>query len=379
MSLFGRQPQPDAKRLLASLPQAVVLLEPGLRIVTANQAAEQFLGQGLRRLAGRLLTDALTFADANISERFRDSESQISARDVVVNIKGQGPRRIDMTMSPVADSPGWQLLTIHDHSATDLLGELPGAGDFALLRGPEILAHEIKNPLAGIRGAAQLLSRDADTRQKSLTDLITSEVDRIALLIEEMQRLSRKTVEPMEACNLHEAVRRAVAVLEAAEASQGPQIPIKEEFDPSLPPVLGNADALVQVMINLLSNAREACEGIEDAQIVVRTRFASGLQLLDPDSGRPVRLPIEVRVSDNGPGIDPAMRSHIFEPFVTSKPSGQGLGLPLVHKLVRDMHGRIGHEREEEKGLTHFRVHLAIAEHNSEQNPTNVRKKAETR
>lgn len=361
MNFSDKQILPDDHRLLASLPQAVVLLEPGLRIVTANPAAEQFFGQGLSRLAGRELADAIGFSDSGLIERFSDSEAPISARDVVVSVKGMGARKIDMTMSPVADSPGWQLLTIHDISATELLGELPGAGDSAMLRGPEIMAHEIKNPLAGIRGAAQLLARDADTRQKSFTDLITSEVDRIALLIEQMQRLSRKTVAPMGPCNLHEAIRRAIAVLDAAQGPDRPRILIEEEFDPSLPAVLGNADALMQVLINLLSNASEACENIDGARVIVRTRFASGLQLHHAESGLPVRLPIELRVSDNGPGVDPAMREHIFEPFVTSKHSGQGLGLALVHKLVRDMNGRIGHERDEERGLTHFRLHLPLA------------------
>ena len=99
----------------------------------------------------------------------------------------------------------------------------------------------------------------------------------------------------------------------------------------------------------------------DEPRVTIRTRFASGLQLHTTDSGTPVRLPVELRVSDNGPGIDPSMRDHIFEPFVTTKKSGQGLGLPLVRKLVRDMNGRITHERDEESGLTHFRVHLPLA------------------
>ena len=360
MNFAGKQIIPDAQRLIASLPQAVILLEPGLKIVSANPAAEQFLGQGLRRLSGRDISEAITFADPRFLQRFTESDAQISARDVVVRIAGQA-RKIDITMSPVADTSGWQLLTIHDASSSELLGELPGAGDTALLRGPEIMAHEIKNPLAGIRGAAQLLARNADERQIPLTELITSEVDRIAALIEQMQQLSRKTVAPMGPCNLHEAIRRAVAVLDAAEAIESPTPPIEEEFDPSLPAVLGNSDALMQVLINLLSNAREACGDVAQARVIVRTRFASGLQLHHAGSEAPVRLPIELRVSDSGPGVDPAMREHIFEPFVTSKPSGQGLGLALVHRLVRDMHGRISHERDEQNGLTHFRVHLPMA------------------
>jgi two-component system nitrogen regulation sensor histidine kinase GlnL len=170
----------------------------------------------------------------------------------------------------------------------------------------------------------------------------------------------------VEPCNLHEAVRRASAVLEAAEGDKDkrPRIEptrIEEEFDPSLPNVLGSPDGLVQVLINLLSNAREACQGTPRARVIVRTRFASGLQLRSTESGKAVRLPVELRVSDNGPGVDPAMREHIFEPFVTTKKTGQGLGLPVVRKLVREMNGRLSHERDEANGWTHFRVHLPLA------------------
>ena len=123
----------------------------------------------------------------------------------------------------------------------------------------------------------------------------------------------------------------------------------------------GNGDALVQVLINLLANAREACEGVAKPRVIVRTRFASGLQLHSAASGAPVRLPIELRVSDNGPGVDPAMRDHIFDPFVTTKKTGQGLGLALVRKLVGEMNGRISHERDEAGGWTHFRLHMPLA------------------
>ena len=125
--------------------------------------------------------------------------------------------------------------------------------------------------------------------------------------------------------------------------------------------MFGNVDALVQVLINLLANASEACRNSPQPQVAVRTRFASGLQLQSSTEGRPVRLPIELRVSDNGPGIDPAMRDHVFEPFVTTKKSGQGLGLALVRRLVRDMNGRVGHDRDDAGQWTHFRVHLPMA------------------
>ncbi|VWX51603.1 nitrogen regulation protein NR(II) [Novosphingobium sp. 9U] len=360
MSLGTRAALPEAHRQLASLPHAVLLLEPGQTIASANPAAEQFLGQSLRRLAGRRLDSVLTLADPRLVERIDDVETPVSAREIVVGIKDRGTRRIDINAAPVLDWPGWQLLTIHDNTPTDAFGADSGGPDNASLRGPEIMAHEIKNPLAGIRGAAQLLARNVDDRGRALTELITSEVDRIATLIDRMQRLSRKTAPEVEACNLHEAARRAIDVLLAGDlVGKGPRV--EEEFDPSLPAVLGSPDALVQVMINLLSNAREACAQGDSGRVVIRTRFASGLQLHATDSGRSVRLPIELRVSDNGSGVPPSMREHIFEPFVTTKKSGQGLGLPLVRKLVRDMNGRISHERDETSGWTHFRVHLPLA------------------
>lgn len=348
----------DAQRLLASLPLAVVLLAPGQRINWANPAAEQFFGQSLRRLNGRRLQDVLGFDEPRLTERLSDSESPISARDIGVTVPGQGARRLDVTITPIVDEPGWQLVTMHDSTASEALGEDIGAGENTVLRAPEILAHEIKNPLAGIRGASQLLARKLDEKDRALTTLIADEVDRIAKLIDQMQTLSSRTAEPVAPCNLHEAVRRASAVLSAA-STDGPRI--EEEFDPSLPSVLGSSDGLVQVLINLLANAREACREVAKPRIVVRTRFASGLQLHSSVEGKSVRLPIELRVSDNGPGIDPAMRDHVFEPFVTTKKSGQGLGLALVRKLIRDMNGRITHDRDDAAGWTHFRVHLPLA------------------
>ena len=351
---------PDASRQLASLPLGVILLEPGFRIASVNPAAEQFFGQSSRRLVGKNLVEVLDLGETRLVELLGDSEIPIWAREVEAMVAGAGHRRIDISVTPVADAPGWQLLSLQDNRAIEALGEDSGSADNAALRGPEILAHEIKNPLAGIRGASQLLARKVTGGDRALTDLITLEVDRIANLIEQMQLLSGRTTAPVEPCNLHEITRRAIAVL--AAASHDGALQVEEEFDPSLPPVLGNPDGLVQVLINLLSNAREASEGGKKPRIVVRTRFASGLQLRSVASGKSVRLPVELRVSDNGLGVDALMRDHIFEPFVTTKKSGQGLGLPLVRKLVRDMNGRISHERDETNGLTHFRIHLPLAQ-----------------
>lgn len=349
---------PDALRQLNSLTVAVVLLGPEQRIMGANPAAEQFLGQSLRRVTGQRLFDLVRFDEPRLAIRVGTTDSPLSARDAGAMIVGVGHRRLDVTIAPVVESTSWQVVSLQDAGAAEGLGEDSRGGDESVLRAPEILAHEIKNPLAGIRGAAQLLGRKVADKDRALTTLIADEVDRIAKLIDEMQTLSRRTAEPVAPCNLHEAVRRARAVIDAA--GTGPRI--EEEFDPSLPNVLGSADGLVQVLINLLSNAAEACRDVPKPRIVIRTRFSSGLQLHTVSDGKPVRLPVELRVSDNGPGVEPAMRDHIFEPFVTTKKSGQGLGLALVRKLVRDMNGRITHERDENGAWTHFRIHLPLAQ-----------------
>ena len=349
---------PDAPRQLASLSHAVLLLGLGQAVAAANPAAEQLLGQSFRRLSGRAIGEHLRFDEPLLAARIAETDAQLSARATGVQITGQGPRRVDVTVGPVIDQPGWQVLTLHDIGGAEAMRETQGSGEDTVLRAPEILAHEIKNPLAGIRGAAQLIARKLDGKDLALTTLIADEVDRIAKLIDQMQSLSRRTAPDLQPCNLHEAVRRARAVMEAGGKSPA----IIEEFDPSLPQVLGNIDALVQVLINLFANAADATVKTARPQIVVRSRFASGLQLHRSSDGSAVRLPIELRISDNGPGIDAALRDHIFEPFVSSKKSGQGLGLALVRRLVGDMNGRVTYDRDEYTGWTHFRVHLPIVD-----------------
>ncbi len=348
----------DAQRQLSSLALAVVLLAPGQLVAGANPAAEQFLGQSFRRLKGKPLSQFLRFGEARLAERLAETDALVSARATDVEILGQGPRRIDVSVAPLIDEPGWQVLTFHDIGGAEAMRGNSGGNEDGVLRAPAILAHEIKNPLAGIRGAAQLLGRKLEGKDSALTGLIADEVDRIAKLIDQMQTLSRRAAPELAPCNLHEAVRRARAIIEA-----GGRVPrIVEEFDPSLPPVLANVDSLVQILINLISNAVDACRYEPSPRITIRTRFASGLQLHPGSDGTPVRLPIELRVTDNGPGVDPDLHEHVFEPFVTSKKSGQGLGLALVRRLVRDMNGRITHDRDVVRGLTHFRVHLPMAD-----------------
>ena len=344
---------PTAAEQMAGLTFACLLLDPALAVREANQAAEDLLGASFKRMADQPLFELASFDDRRIAERIAEPDAQVTARGLTVRF-GEREHRVNMTVSSLVSHPGWRVVTFSD------TGQGEGYGDeerAPALRGPAILAHEIKNPLSAIRGAAQLLARKVGEGEKPLTNLIADEVDRIAQLIDRMQRLGREQPEPVKPLNLHQAIRRACDTIFAAG---GREVALREEFDPSLPPVLGNEGALVQVVVNLVANAREACLSAEAPCVTIRTRFVSGLVLNVIRLGRPVKLPIEIQVSDNGPGIDPALAGHIFEPFVSSKPNGQGLGLALVGKLVRDMNGRISHERDEAAGLTHFRVHLPM-------------------
>ena len=344
---------PEPREVVAGLTFALLLLSPELAIEQVNPAAENLIGRSASRLFGRRFLDVVTFADDWLRDRLLDDEALLVARGLGIQVDGRA-LLINLTISPLPSHSGWRVVTLSDAGQGERFGDDERAG---ALRGPAVLAHEIKNPLSAIRGAAQLVARKLAEGERQLTDLITDEVDRIAQLVDRMQRLGREQPEPVRALNLHAAIRRASGIVNAAADSA---LPLREEFDPSLPPVLANEGALVQVLINLIGNARDACQNSDAPEIVVQTRFVSGLARV-MRFGRPVKLPIEVKVSDNGPGVDPALRDHIFEPFVSSKKNGQGLGLALVNKLVRDMNGRISHERDEAGGWTHFRVHLPTA------------------
>lgn len=345
---------PAAADLIAGLTFAMLVVTPDLTVHSANPAAESMLGRSSKRLAGRDLADILDFSEMHVGDHLRRNEEQLIARGVPMRI-GDKAVLVNLTVSPLATHPGWRVVTLSDAGQGERFGNEERR---VSLRGPAVLAHEIKNPLAAIRGAAQLVARQLDEKHRGMTNLIADEVDRIAQLIDRMQRLGREKAEPVAPLNLHAAIHRA---LDTVQAASDATLRVREEFDPSLPPVVANEGALVQVLINLLSNARDACADQPKPQVAIRTRFVSGLVMNVFRLGRPVKLPIEVQVSDNGPGIDPAVEQHIFEPFVSSKPNGQGLGLALVQKLVRDMDGRISHERDNATGWTHFRIHLPMA------------------
>lgn len=346
---------PDAATQISGLIFAVLLLDDEDRIVEANPAAEELLGRSAIRLLQARLLDVIDIDNDRLRQCMQNCDAQVIARGVSID-PGQGARRVNFTSSPLPAHAGWRVVTL---SEVGQKGNDGDEEDRVELRAPSVLAHEIKNPLSAIRGASQLLARRASERDRPLATMIEGEVDRIAQLIDRMQQLGSRSQLATGPCNLHEAIRNAMATV---RAGRDDLCDLVEEFDPSLPPVEADRGALEQVMINLLANACDACAKMDGARISVRTRFVSGLVFSAIRLGKATRLPLEITVTDPGPGLAPELREHAFEPFVSGKQNGQGLGLALVRKLLRDMGGRIVHERDERAGLTHFRINLPVAD-----------------
>jgi two-component system nitrogen regulation sensor histidine kinase GlnL len=215
-----------------------------------------------------------------------------------------------------------------------------------------MLAHEIKNPLSGIRGAAQLLEMSVPDEDRTLTRLICDETDRIVKLVDRMEVFSDERPVEREQVNIHSVLDHVKRV---AQAGFGRHIRFLEVYDPSLPPVWANRDQLIQVFLNLVKNASEAIgEDAIEGEIELTTAFKPGVRLKTTASAKPVSLPLEFCVRDNGPGVSPNIAEHLFDPFVTNKASGTGLGLALVAKIIGDHGGII--ECESHPRRTTFRV-----------------------
>lgn len=344
---------PRFAELFAALPVAVLVLDPAGLIAHVNAAAEHFLGVSERALAGKPL-DAAIRPPADYAPR--REELGFAAYGVDLDRVRGGPVRGDFLETLVVDYPGWRIVTLREAPPARHSGH-GQAGARAAVGAAAMLAHEIKNPLSGIRGAAQLLG-SGDDDLGPLTELITTEVDRIATLIDHMEDFTDTRPRSLRAANIYPLLGHARQVAHAGFARD---VAIEERFDPSLPDVLVDGDALVQVVLNLLKNACEAVADQPGGRVAIATAYRHGMAA-SPAPGQPRRpLPIEIAVIDNGPGAPADIADHLFEPFVSGKREGRGLGLPLVEKLIGEMGGIVQYAREGDPTHTVFRILLPRA------------------
>ncbi len=354
--------RPPDGLLLSTISLPLLLSGADNLILYANEAAEAFFGRSSRRIIGEPAQSLLRFASERLNGAVAARESDISAQNMRFLTHGAQANYVDLNITTPLGYPDCRLYILVPRQADrDQIGEQTDGGKQQAMGAPAILGHEIKNPLAGIKGAAQLLARKVDPKQAPLTDLIVHEVDRIARLLDQMQNLGRVMPGQMQAENIHELIERAIRSVRAANKAM-PAIDIN--YDPSLPDVQIEADAMVQVLINLIQNGIDALAQTEDPQIGISTRFVMGAALRS-EGDRGVRLPVEVAISDNGPGIAQHIENELFSPFVTTKREGQGLGLAIVRKYLSQMNGRISVERDPESQRTIFRIFLPVAERKS--------------
>jgi two-component system, NtrC family, nitrogen regulation sensor histidine kinase GlnL len=351
--------RPGAQDILNAIPVALILTGQDHSIAEVNAAAETVLNMSASSLVGKKLLAVMT-----PPPRFGDADGlAFAAYDIDLPTKRGGLVRADFHATPFAEHPGWQLIALanaRDPQHGRRLDQ-PDRGRTAMAIAAT-LAHEIKNPLSGIRGAAQLLDGRVPEPDAAMTRLIRSEVDRVTALIDRMEGFTDDRRLELSAQNIHAIIDhcRAIAVQGFAAA-----IPIQEEYDPSLPAVLAHRDSLVQVIINLMKNACEALAGHAEPMIQLTTRYRHGVSLSQGEGRERRALPIEFCIIDNGPGVPDALADQIFEPFVSGRKSGTGLGLALTDKLVRDMGGIIQYAREGDPPRTIFRLLLQRAEDNA--------------
>ncbi len=347
--------------LLHAIPNPVISLESDGRVRFANTAAEQFFQTSARMLMRMKLTDIIPFSSplGDLISYASDHALSVNEYDVSIGTpRTGGERTVDVQLAPVSEVPGMLLLQIWQKSMAQKIDrQLTHRSSARAVMGmASMLAHEIKNPLSGIRGAAQLLEPVLGDDDKALTALICTETDRVRDLVDQMEVFSDDRPLVREPVNIHSVLDHVKSIAGIGVADG---LKIREQYDPSLPPVHGNRDQLVQVLLNLVKNAAEAIAmDANRGEITLTTAFRPGVRLSVKGSGERVSLPLEVCVHNSGPPIPDDIRPHLFDPFVSSKSGGKGLGLALVAKIVRDHGGVV--ECETHPGKTTFRILLPL-------------------
>ncbi|MEO0426652.1 MAG: ATP-binding protein [Pseudomonadota bacterium] len=350
----------DEGALWNALPNPALVISTEGEIVAVNATAEHFFGASERHLKGERLAEytgsgsrvmalveqaargGISMADYDVELSWPEAPTRLVDLSIAQIGAGSGPRPLLLMLQPRSIADTMDRSLTHRDAARSMTGMAA------------MLAHEVKNPLAGISGAAQLLEMSLGERDRELTDLIRAEANRISDLLAQVEEFGAIGPRRSIPVNIHDVLDRAVKSAKAGFARHARFI---EEYDPSLPPVMGDPDQLIQIFMNLLKNAGEATPEV-GGLVTVRTAYRAGIKVVGP-SGKRASLPLQVTIADNGSGVPEEMKRHIFEPFVTSKSSGSGLGLAFVSKAVSDHGGVISCESE--PGWTRMKLRLPIA------------------
>ncbi|MEO1016189.1 MAG: ATP-binding protein [Pseudomonadota bacterium] len=349
----------DYGLLIGNLPSAVLCVDQDYRVLSVNPAAEQLFSASWNTLAQKTLEHWLAPHSTLIAlmEQVAHVGITISEYGVQLALSRGVEIEVDVHICPLVEQPGSILISLHPCSmARGLDQQRAHRGSTrsvaALAR---ILAHEVKNPLSGIRGAAQLLEPYVDNEDKALVQLIYDETDRICDLVDRMEEFTETGSLNRKSINIHQVLEHVRRVSEAGFARH---VRFLEAYDPSLPMVDGDRDRLVQLFLNLVKNAAEAVPK-SSGQIGITTHYQHGFRVTLNNSDERLELPITVEVRDNGPGVPDDMIENMFDPFVTTKPKGGGLGLSLVAKIVNDHQGVVSYHRGTQGSI--FRVRLPSA------------------
>jgi two-component system, NtrC family, nitrogen regulation sensor histidine kinase GlnL len=347
-----------ASGLWAALPLPALIIDAAGRISDVSPSAEIFLNLSQRALLGQPLLDRLAI-DAPMEDalaRVRLHQSPVVIADAEVTTGERAPQTCALHLAPMQDSAGAVLMMMAPRDISDRLGHAMRVTSAAksAIGMAEMLAHEIKNPLAGISGAAQLLAMNLSAEDLEMTDLIVEETRRIVKLLEQVEQFGNISPPVLRAVNLHDALDRA---RRSALVGFGAKMKIIEDYDPSLPATFADADQLMQVFLNLLKNASEAA-GPKGGTIRLHTFYDHSLRRKRRD-GSQAALPLQIEIIDDGPGIPPDIAADIFEPFVSGRENGTGLGLALVSKIITDHEGWISVDSH--PGRTVFRISMPLA------------------